>query len=161
MSKLIKLSPSKYGQFYAIVDDEDFDELSKYTWHIHNNYGRGFYVQRCFNDPENWRKVKNATMHRQLLNFPKNPIDHLNKNGLDNRKVNLRICTSGLNRVNSKLNKNNSSGHKNIYWCKEVQKWRAVITGKHIHLGYFSNLTDAIIIVKEKSKELYGEFYNG
>ena len=158
--KMIKLSPSKYGQFYTLVDDEDYLELSKYKWHVRNNYNRGFYVGRCFNNPNNWRKVETIIMHRQIMNFPKLYIDHINKNGLDNQKSNLRLCTSGENRKNSKLNKNNTSGHRNIYWSKDKEKWRAVITGKHIHLGYFKEIQDAVEIVKKKSQELYGDFYD-
>lgn len=160
--KKIKLSPSKYGQFYALVDNEDYNKLMKYKWHLHKNHDRGFYISRCFNDPQDWHKVKNVSMHREIMGFPNSHIDHVNRNSFDNRKRNLRLCSCGQNRVNSKLNKNNHSGHRNIYWTQQTGRWRAVLNSNRqkIHLGYFLNFSDAVQAVERKSKEIHGDFFN-
>jgi len=93
MTKEIKLT---HG-FVALVDDEDFYELSKYTWRASSDY-RTYYALRSVRE---YKKIKNLSMHRQIMDFPENMlIDHINHNGLDNRKENLRICTPAQNTFN-------------------------------------------------------------
>jgi hypothetical protein len=60
--------------------------------------------------------------------------------------------------MNKKMNSNNTSGVKGVYWCKNANKWRAKIQvdGKEKHLGLFSNLEDA-----KKARELAEEKYYG
>ena len=78
-------------------------------------------------------------------------VDHINRDKLDNRKVNLRFVTQRQNCCNTKTNKNNTSGHTGIHWNKEINKWVARITYfcKPIHLGSFLKLKDAINSRKE------------
>lgn len=74
----------------ATVDPEDLERLSKYKWHVHR-YGNTYYAARVV-------RSKNSTyhvyMHRQIMHCPRGKVvHHLNGNGLDNRKVNLLVCT--------------------------------------------------------------------
>ena len=77
--------------------------------------------------------------------FPESVIDHINRDGFDNRLINLRLATQRQNCENHSLNKNNTSGYLGVDWSKKLQKWRARITQnfKGIHLGYFDNIDDA------------------
>lgn len=80
---------------YALVDDEDYPNLSRYSWYAHFERGR-------------WYALRHLTaksicpMHRQILNTPiDKQVDHRNSNGLDNRRCNIRNCTSSQNHCNT------------------------------------------------------------
>ena len=89
-------------------------------------------------------------------------VDHINHNGLDNRKCNLRICTNQENICNCEIPKNNKSGCKGVYWAKDKHKWTVQVTvnNKTIYIGRYDNLEEAIMARKEASKKYYGEFAN-
>lgn len=101
---------------YALVDTEDYDKLIKYQW-----YKQGKYAARFRRRGED--SPKGVFMHRVLLNPPKDKqIDHINGNGLDNRRMNLRIVTASQNNHNSRIRKDNTSGYKGIYWDKKKKQ---------------------------------------
>lgn len=147
--KQIELSQNKY----AIIDDEDFDEISKYKWHF--SHGRYAFTNLHI-DGIGKRPV---SMHRMLMGYPKHPyeIDHINRDGLDNRRCNLRIVTAKENQKNRKLPKNNSSGVQGVNFLKRLNKWVAYVyvSNKRIHLGVFEQKDDAISARKLAEKE-YG-----
>jgi hypothetical protein len=89
--------------------------------------------------------------------FPELRIDHINRDGLDNRLSNLRLATSKENSENRSVGRNNKSGHPGVDWSKKLKKWRARITVnyKGIHLGYFLNIEDAINAYKESAACLH------
>lgn len=78
--------------------------------------------------------------------MPANQIDHINRNRSDNRICNLRLANNSENSQNRSKQRNNTSGCIGICWVKRAQKWRAyiVVNKKQIHLGFFSNLSEAI-----------------
>ncbi len=86
--------------------------------------------------------------------WPKDQIDHINRNRSDNRIANLREVTNKQNGQNASKSRSNTSGYPGIYWYKPYSKWRARITHnyKDIHLGYFSILEDAIAARKAAEK---------
>ena len=140
----------------AIIDIEDIDKVKDIKWHRSDLQRSTYY---CMSNNKKWRRL-----HRLILNIddPKLVIDHINHNGLDNRKSNLRICTNSENICNQHLPKNNKSGHKGVYWCKEKHKQAAQITvnRKTIPLGRYKTLEEAIEVRNRKAKEIYGEFAN-
>ena len=87
-------------------------------------------------------------------------IDHEDNNALNNNPDNLREGTKSQNNMNSKLPKNNTSGHKGVIWCKKKQKWSVQIklNGKNYHFGYFVNKEDAIKVSIKARKKLHGKF---
>ena len=92
------------------------------------------------------------TLHRYLTNCPENMVvDHINHNGLDNRKENLRICTPSENSLNKIVLKTSKSGITGVTWCNTMKKWKVSLEhlGKNNHGGYFDNLEDA-----RKAREL-------
>lgn len=95
--------------------------------------------------------------------LPTHQIDHINKITYDNRIINLRLATQTENNCNTKIRRDNSSGYKGITFDKRTNKWRAFIhfNKKTFRLGRFSNIMDAVNVVKEKRKELHGEFACG
>jgi hypothetical protein len=154
MTKEIQLTQGKV----ALVDDEDFDELNRYKWHAHKDYKNGkFYASmsaRCNG------KTKTILMHRKILVDKYKIIDHINHDGLDNRKCNLRSCTCSQNHKHCIGHKNNKSGFNGVSWNKSNKKWMAQITkdNRQMCIGYFDDKKDAAKKVDEKAKELFGEF---
>lgn len=159
-----KIYLSKYGKarnkkLYTLVDDENFDELNKYNWSLTYGSGGRYYAIRL--NYINKKRDKWILLHRFLLNAPRNKeVDHINGNGLDNRKINIRLCTSAQNSWNTKKHKDNTSGHKGVSWDKFRSKWIAQMNflGEHIFLGRFENKADAVLKYNEKVKEFRGEF---
>jgi len=150
----IKLTQGKV----ALVDDEDYEELSRYKWFAQKG-GRSFYAGRKL--PRNCGKQPAELMHRQIMNCPHDmEIDHINGTGLDNRKINLRICTRAQNRRNLKKYKNNTSGYKGVNWKESEQNWqsRINVNKKEKYLGSFNSKEAAAKAYNVAAKELFGEF---
>ena len=113
-----------------------------------------FYVQCKFNDGprENLHRV---IWRRKNGNF-NHIIDHINGNGLDNRKSNLRESNFRLNAANStKTGLRSSSKYKGVTKIKKAQRWQAVCDS--LYLGLFDNELDAAKAYNKKAKEIYGE----
>ena len=139
-----------------LVSDQDYDSLKdlKFCWSQQPN--GNYYIQYC-------KKGKCSYIHRMIMNPPKGKVvDHINKNTLDNRRSNLRICTQQNNTCNQKLYKSNTSGYKGVIEEKDgrKKKWRAEICCKKIkyYVGSFYNLEEAAKAYDKKALELFGEF---
>lgn len=140
----------------ALVDAEDYERLNKHNWATRITKW-GCYAGR---DVSKGGK-KTILMHREILNVPKGQqVDHINHDGLDNRKCNLRICTNSQNQHNQRPRVSGSSKYKGVSWRKDVQKWYARIkhNGKLVHLGGYDNEDDAARVYNEKATEYYGEY---
>ena len=94
--------------------------------------------------------------------WPEKEIDHINNNTLDNRFVNLREADHQQNGYNKKLQANNTSGVKGVYWDKSRCKWmaRLNINGRMVNLGRFANIEDAVKKIMEEREKHHGEFFN-
>ena len=104
-------------------------------------------------------------MHRQIMGLEhddERQVDHINGNGLDNRKSNLRICTPSENSCNRKRRVDNKSGYKGVYWDAKSERWRASIRkdGRRYHLGFFDSPQEAYEKYKSASFTHHGEFSN-
>lgn len=94
-------------------------------------------------------------LHRLIMDAPIGlEVDHINKNTLDNRSCNLRLVSHKENMQNRRMQRNNTSGVRGVWWDKKSNKWRACIRkdGKTIHLGTFSTIDDAEKVVIEARK---------
>lgn len=89
--------------------------------------------------------------------WPDNFIDHINRIRSDNRFINLRQATKSENAQNTKIPSNNTSGYKGVVWHKPNKNWVAQINinKKHIHLGSFKNLQDAVNARIEAEKTFF------
>lgn len=129
----------------SFIDDEDFELIEKYKWHYSQGYA---YHGRL-------------SMHKLLLGVKHGKmIDHINGNGIDNRKSNLRFCTLKENNRNRIIQINNKSGYKGVVFAKIPKKWKAILRtdSKSLSLGYFNNKTDAAKCYDFHARKLFGEF---
>jgi hypothetical protein len=147
------------GQF-AKVDDADYDFLNKYKWTLSRSYHGGTsYAKKNITLVNG--KQKCVQMHRMILATKSGlEIDHIDGDGLNNQRSNLRICTHADNMKNRGINKDNTSGFKGVYWNKEKKKWRAYIScdKKWIYLGSFSKKEDAYKSYCDACIKYHGEF---
>jgi hypothetical protein len=150
----MKKIPLSQGKF-AIVDDEDYEFLNQWNWY----YDRG-YAQRNALRPDRGL----IRMHRVILDrmgFKDFEVpDHINRNGIDNRKLNLRPATQFQNRYNHSSRSNNTSGYVGVCWDKQRKKWRArmVINKKELCLGHYKDKKEAALAYNEAAKKYHGEF---
>jgi hypothetical protein len=153
--KIIKLTNG--GE--AFVDDEDFERLSKYTWRRKDD-GRTSYA-KAYGGGGRKNRIT-LLMHRKLMEVPRGVvIDHVDGNGLNNQKNNLRVCTCEQNHWNRhRLNSNNTSGYRGVSWDKKTNKWlvRVGYDGKRVYGGLFENRDSAVVVYKKITSELYGEY---
>ena len=153
----MKKIPLTQGKF-ALIDDEDFELLSQHKWFA-AKLGKTFYAARKI-----YCKPKQTTryMHRQILRPEKQKeVDHINHDGLDNRRCNLRVCTRSQNLQNQRFSRGGSSKYRGIYYSRKKNKWRAQIgikAHKKTYLGYFDDEKEAAKAYDVAAKELFGEF---
>jgi hypothetical protein len=150
MSKQIPLTRGKF----AIVDDEFYDELSKYEWSID---GSG-YPQRSIKCGKGWKPIR---MHRIVMGLVgRQMADHINLNKLDTRVCNLRICNAEENVRHRGINKNNKSGYKGVYYNKNRNVYQSYITVSYSHffIGAFLIPREAAEAYDKRAIELFGEF---
>lgn len=149
----------EYGEYYIgytnntgakfYIDAENYDEIKKHCW-VESIEGRMHRISANIDG-------KMIRMHR-FLGYKH--FDHKDRNELNNRKYNLRDCTSSQNSQNKSKQINNTSGIIGVGWHKPSNRWRAYIkiNGVQKELGYFADKTEAIKIRLKSEKEIFGEF---
>jgi len=156
----------------ATVDDDDYEGLFKYKWR-RSHWG---YVIRSFLVYEDGKvftgkkkrgrkgKQKVIWMHRQIMGFPKEEVDHVDGNPLNNQKNNLRLCSSAQNKWNQRKRKGiHSSKYKGVRFDKRAGKgkpWTARITINYVefNLGQFETEEDAARAYDKEAFEQFGGF---
>ena len=134
----------------AIVDDDAYEELSKYRWYCTN---KGYATRTA---RPRFGKRHEILMHRVIMQTPaRMEIDHINGNPLDNRRENLRVCKHSENLKNMKRYSNNTSGFKGVSWYKRDNKWKTeiMINGKSTYLGLFDDKRVAAQAYDDAAKE--------
>jgi len=144
------------GQF-AKVDAEDFTWLSQLKWCASYSTS-GFYALSGVNV---YGKKTTVTMHRLIMNIPRKnglSVDHINHDGLDNRKCNLRVVTHAENMRNTRLRTDSSTGYKGVQ--KSRDKFMAMLTchGKTHYIGSFDTPLEAALARDKVAIEVHGEF---
>ncbi len=145
---------------FALVDDGDYEWASQYRWRIlkgrHTTYARR-------NRKQGESGPHTLLLHREIMQRAGAwcsglDIDHMDGNGLNNCRKNLRSATRSQNQANRGFSRNHVSGFKGVTACQG--KWRARIgkAGRNVHLGHFLTKEDAARAYDRAAIEIYGEY---
>lgn len=134
------------------VDIEDFEKVRSFRWCLQ--------IKKYAYNPQM------GLLHRFLMSPGEGySVDHIDGNGLNNRRFNLRLCNQTQNLGNSKIPITNRTGYKGVYSTENSQKPRTYpfmskiqFKKKHIHIGYYMTAEEAARAYDKKAKELFGEF---
>lgn len=131
------INHKKYGKQELFLDKDDYDFVKNIPINI--------VPDKCFNTF--YVRCKLGLLHRLITKCPKTSVvDHINHNGLDNRKRNLKVCSQYENIQNQRVRKTNTSGYKNISYDKEREKWAVYfnINKKKKRIGRYNTLEEAV-----------------
>ena len=144
----------------SIIDAADVGLVSRWNWNVMLCSSGIRYARRN-------RRVGDGPgcsvllMHRVITCVPDNlVVDHVNSDGLDNRRRNLRVATQADNMKNTRLRKGNTSGFKGVFWDKFTGRWMAAIghNGKFHNLGRFDTREEAASAYAAAAIEKFGEY---
>jgi len=144
-------------ELYATVDADLYDHLMQWNWHALRCSDGTYYA--CRDDRTDGRKM--VFLHQQIMGVSEsNKIDHRNRNPLDARRSNLRLCTESQNKANRRKGRNNTTGYKGVCFHIRKKKYAAGITclGKRIYLGMFGTPEEAAIVYDDAALKYFGEF---
>lgn len=146
----------------AIIDNEMYDRVMRFKWHVFiakRKNGNVYYASTGIH-----KGLIRTTffIHQLIMNFPQRgfEVDHINRNGLDNRIQNLRICTPSQNKMNMKPPVNKSSIYKGVVRRIKNKTFESCIfvNGRSIYLGRFKSEVDAAIAYNNAALKYFGEF---
>lgn len=168
----MKIIPAKIKGGYVpiLVDDEDYERLSKFTWFI---IARGYAGRQVYSHSikkpgakRSQPHYKKIYMHREIMDAqPGQLVDHANHDIRDNRRENLRLCTHAQNSMNRSVEgrgtsrfkgvrkAHSSTGMVNKTWSAEI-----VANGKRCFLGYFATEEEAAAAYDSAALAAHGDF---
>jgi len=145
----------------ALVSDEDFERTNRHKWYAReDNPGLWYACRKTKVLGLGWRQ---QFLHRFIMGLEhgdRKQIDHVDGNGLNCQKSNLRFSTQKENVRNCRKRKNTSSSLKGVTWHKKDRRWQAQITvdRRYIFLGQFSSEQEAHEVYAEAAQKYFGEF---
>lgn len=140
---------------YALVDEDDYEYLNQYKWRREDNHQQQYAARTYINE----RGVKSTIrMHQVVSGY--DMTDHINGDGLDNRKDNLRPCDYNQNVWNRSKPSNNTTGYKGV--SRRGNRYVSGIThsGKSIYLGSFGTPIEAAKAYDTAARIYFGEYAN-
>lgn len=142
------------GKYVAFVDDEDFEMVNQFNWCVRKGRNTYYAIRRLNIDG----KIKNITLHEFIMG--RIWIDHIDRNGLNCQRHNMRPCDNQQNSLNRGNQNNSLSKYKGVSWSKANKKWVALIRfkGRREFLGGFDSQELAAGAYDMRAGELYGEF---
>jgi hypothetical protein len=153
------------GTDVALVDDEDYEYLSKLKWAVSIKGNNKYAIRRQYVDERNEKgrkKTVKISMHRVILSLnDKNQlIDHGDGNGLNNQRSNLRLASAHQNNRNTRKMKNCSSKYKGVSWLPSKERWKSVIyiNKSNYQIGLFKDEEEAARAYDRMAKIHFGEF---
>lgn len=158
----MKYLPLTRGK-WSIVDDEDYERLSRWKWYLMDEAPNG-YAARTIHLRQGKTRVQ--WLHYEIMGLRQAPrpfvVDHINGDRLDNRRSNLRYATWAQNAINRRPYKKPgaSSQYKGISYCHRRRVWRATLNfnNRRYHLGVFKKEYEAMVAYNCKVCQVAGEF---
>lgn len=153
--RILVINSPKYGKFNVLYDDVDHELVLNHRWHVSKPKRNGLsYAFTYINS-------RSKSMHRIIMGHPLNKvIDHIDGNGLNNQRNNLRACLPHQNIANQRIQISNKSGYKGVSFDNEKKKYRVWIhfNNKKLTGGRFSNPIEAAKKYNELALKYHGEF---
>lgn len=153
--KTITLKSDTLGTHCLLYDDSDHDLVSKYKWYLVKE--RNTLYART--NSKDFGKRSGFKIHQLIMGFP--PVtDHIDRNGLNNCRSNLRPATVQQNNRNSRRQRNNTTGYKGVDYNKNHKAFRARVNvnRKSVYCRYFKTAEEAARAYNEAAIKHYGEF---
>jgi hypothetical protein len=153
----IELRRKTGPNLWVVLDDEDVALVANYHWYASIRSRIAYAVSTVTTDG----KKRTVLMHRIITGWPM--VDHIDHDGLNNVRANLRPTTHTLNNANVRKRLSpTSSRFKGVYWSKDCKKWRAVIRfeGKSVLLGFYVDEDAAGLAYDLAATKYYGEHAN-
>jgi hypothetical protein len=141
----------------AIIDEADLPLVAPFKWYL-QRHTEPFYALGSLLCRGGFVRV---SMHRLIIDAPPaSHVDHINGDGLDNRRCNLRLVTRAQNMRNRRISTASVSGFKGLDWIARKSKWRARIKCDSVnhHICYFASAEEAARAYDAKARELFGEY---
>lgn len=156
--RTLKATSKTLGTHTIKYSDQDHALVSKYNWGLQKI--KGVIYARTMVPNHVHRNRISLRMHRLIMRFPNCKVDHRNRNGLDNRRCNLRLATNSQNSMNARTRRSSKTGYKGVHWAKRDERYvaRIVLNYKPIGLGYFTNVIDAAKAYNAAAKKYFGEY---
>jgi hypothetical protein len=155
--KEIKLTQGKV----ALVDDADYDFLNQWKWNTYLDRNTYYAKRGCTIAP---RKQITLMMHRLIMGVtnPKVFVDHIDHDGLNNQRSNLRISNCSQNCANRRPSKDGNSKYLGVHFTPRINRWQATIVkgGKSKYIGVFKSEEDAAKAYDAEAMRIHGEFAN-
>ncbi len=151
--RTIVINSLKHGIHNVLVDDEDYEMVSQFKWYLFKN--RYIYYAESYRLR---KEYKIRCMHNLILQTKM--VDHIDGNGLNNQRSNLRPCTNSKNQMNKRKRTIGTSVFKGVFYEKDRNKWRVSITldGRRIRLGRYNTEKEAAQAYNEASIRYFGNF---
>lgn len=144
---------------FAIIDESDYQLVMRFKWRVKRTAGHHEYAQA--HGPRKKYARVSVLMHRLIMAAqPGQYVDHINGNGLDNRRANLRICTNAQNSWNTNYSRGRCK-QRGVWFEKRTGKFAAAIraNGQSFWLGRFSTEREAAAAYIASAKILHGDFF--
>jgi hypothetical protein len=153
----IAIVPLSLG-YSAVIDASDVQLVAGSNWYAKRGRNTIYAIRAVYVGDQ---KSTSEHLHRIILGAQQGvQVDHIDGDGLNNRRANLRAVSASENAMNQRLRKNNTSGHRGVSYCAARNKWIAQIQAfnNYYHLGKFETKEEAIIAYMRASAELHEEF---
>jgi hypothetical protein len=139
--KTVPLSGKNAAGRSALVDDQDYELVSQYPWYALEKLKAGhrpngpYALSHIYSDGRD----TNILMHTLITGWPL--VDHIDHDGLNNQRHNLRSATDSQNGANRRPQQGCSSAYKGVYWHKPRQRWAVsiIVDGKRHYLGNYTD----------------------
>ena len=153
---------SKHGNFNTKIDREDYPRVKAFIWFVKQT-SNGFYVSGTLGSRTSGNGW-DIGLHRLITSFEHDIVDHINRDPMDNRKVNLRPASASENCINRKPQKNSKfPGWRGVFCCKSKKNpfFASIQTnGKIIYLGSYATPVEAAIAYNDAAVKYHGSFAN-